>query len=67
MMLDYQEITEREFEKWSMGYIPESSLTAPIIFKYSGTTIFEPYKMTGKSAYMLMTSLRDKELSSPLV
>jgi len=33
IMLDYKELIKREFTKWAMGYIPESSLTAPINLK----------------------------------
>lgn len=59
IMLDYKEIIERQFDKWSMGYIPESSLTAPINMKYSGTPEFDPYMMSGESAHALLLALRN--------
>ncbi|MBD3670640.1 MAG: BLUF domain-containing protein [Gammaproteobacteria bacterium] len=58
VMLDYQEIIEREFSEWSMGYVPESSLTAPLNLKYSGNNVFDPYKMTGESTQRLLIELK---------
>ncbi|WP_415901144.1 hypothetical protein [Neptuniibacter sp. QD48_11] len=58
-MLDYKEISTREFCEWSMGYIPESSLTAPINLKFSGTPEFDPYKMSGESAFQMLLALRE--------
>lgn len=57
IMLDYKEVSEREFEVWSLGYMPESSLTNSINLKYSGSAEFEPYSMSGESAHLLMLSL----------
>lgn len=59
VLLDYKEITVREFHRWSMGYLPESSLTSPINLKYSGSPEFDPYKMSGESAHQMMLELRD--------
>lgn len=57
IMLDYREIYEREFSQWAMGYVPDSSLTAPVNLKYSGNREFDPYKMTGPSAHQLLMAL----------
>ncbi|NOH61660.1 BLUF domain-containing protein [Vibrio sp. RE88] len=59
LLLDYSEITEREFSDWSMGYIPEVNSTMPINLKYSACSKFEPYNMSGPSAHKLLLSLRD--------
>lgn len=59
VMLDYKEIITREFDQWEMGYMPESSLTAPLNLKFSGTPEFGPYDMSGESAHQLMLQLRD--------
>jgi len=59
IMLDYKEIDFREFSNWSMGYLPESSLTEPINLKYSGNRDFSPYDMTGDSAHLMMLALKD--------
>ena len=57
VILDYQEIVERQFANWSMGYIPETSITAPINLKYSGTPEFNPYEMSGESVNRLILKL----------
>ncbi len=59
VLLDYQEIVEREFSDWAMGFIPESSLTAPVNLRYSGSAEFDPYSMSGESAHRLMLSIKD--------
>jgi hypothetical protein len=59
MMLHYGEIISREFEQWTMGYMPASSLTSHINIKYSGSEEFNPYEMSGDSANSMMISLRD--------
>ena len=64
VLLDYKEIDVREFSHWSMGYMPDSSLTAPINLKYSGKGEFMPYEMSGESAHQMMLEL--KELTSPV-
>ena len=62
IMLNYCEIAEREFEKWSMGYIPYSKLTTPLNIKYSDTSDFNPLAMSAGSAHKLMLALRDSML-----
>lgn len=59
IMLDYKEIIQREFSQWTMGYIPQSSLTKPINIQFSGTPEFNPYEMSGESAHQLMLTLKD--------
>lgn len=59
IILDYKEIVGREFDRWSMGYVPESSLTEPVNLKYSGGNQFKPYEMSGDSANQMMLAFRD--------
>jgi hypothetical protein len=59
IMLDYKEIVSREFGQWSMSYVPESSLTSPTNIRYSGTPDFNPYEMSGESAWQMMVALKD--------
>lgn len=58
IMLDYREISAREFSQWSMGYSPSSSLTASLYLRYSGAKEFNPYEMSGESAYQLLLQLK---------
>ena len=58
LLLDYRDISERGFADWSMGYIPESSLTTSLNLKYSAKDVFDPYEMTGESAHRLLIDLK---------
>jgi hypothetical protein len=40
-----------------MGYIPQSSLSRDVILRYSGSPDFEPYQMSGESAYQLLSNV----------
>ena len=59
IMLNYTQIPEREFEKWSMGYVPQSKVTESLNLKFSGSIDFNPFKMSGESAHLLMLALKD--------
>jgi len=59
VILDYSEINVRDFNDWSMGYIPTSSLTAPLNLTFSNSQDFMPYEMSGRSVYMMLLALRD--------
>ncbi|MFK3866568.1 BLUF domain-containing protein [Pseudoalteromonas rhizosphaerae] len=59
ILLDYSEINAREFSNWSMGYVPTSRLSAQINLKFSGSSEFSPYKISGASAYMMMLELKN--------
>jgi hypothetical protein len=56
-LLHYEEIYERDFSEWSMGYVPYTKALKPLILKYSGSQEFNPYSMHGRSAYNLLLSL----------
>lgn len=58
ILLDYQVITYREFSDWSMGYIPTSKLTNDITFNFSRTNEFNPYELSGESAWQMLLALR---------
>jgi hypothetical protein len=59
VLLNFSEVSKREFDNWSMGYTPESNLTSSVLLKYSNDTEFKPYNMTGDSALEMMLSLRE--------
>ncbi|OIQ26511.1 BLUF domain-containing protein [uncultured Vibrio sp.] len=58
VILGYEEISEREFSDWKMGYIPSSSASKPLNIKFSGSSDFVPYQMSGESAYKMMLELK---------
>lgn len=57
VLLKYEETAARDFDSWSMGYVPESSLTSQVLLKYSGSSAFDPYKMSGDNAHRLLLHL----------
>ncbi len=57
ILLDYKEINSREFANWSMGYMPEMALTEDLNLKYSGSSEFDPYKMSGESCHQMLYEL----------
>lgn len=59
VILHYQDISTRVFSDWHMGYVPESRLTAPILLKHSGSSTFNPYEISGDSAYLMLSALND--------
>ncbi|HGS4624578.1 TPA: BLUF domain-containing protein, partial [Vibrio cholerae] len=62
VILDYQEIRNRDFQDWSMGYIPISSITKPLVLKFSSSSDFNPYQLSDSSAYMLLLELKNAYL-----
>ncbi|EGQ9189867.1 blue light sensor protein, partial [Vibrio cholerae] len=41
-----------------MGYIPISSITKPLVLKFSSSSDFNPYQLSDSSAYMLLLELK---------
>ncbi|MCZ2720614.1 BLUF domain-containing protein [Marinomonas sp. 15G1-11] len=59
VILEYNEITERIFPDWSMGYLPESNTTQTVYMRFANNPIFNPYLMRGKSALGLVKALKE--------
>lgn len=57
MLVDYRILAARCFSKWSMGYVPESSVTQPTLLKYSVWEKFEPRLLSGESCLGMLTEL----------
>lgn len=57
-ILYYKEIHCREFGDWSMGDVAPSRLTDLITLEFSGSKEFNPYTMTGESAYLMLLELK---------
>lgn len=49
-LLEYSDIHQRKFEKWSMAFVRIDELTESIVIKYSETKTLKPYDMTGQQA-----------------
>ena len=58
-LLSYQDIIERQFSSWQMGYLPESDLTQSTYIHFSNKAEFNPYFMSGESAKGLILELKE--------
>jgi hypothetical protein len=57
LLVDYRVLSARLFSSWSMGYMPESSVTRPILLKYAVSKNFEPRLLSGESCLNLLAEL----------
>ena len=64
VLLDYKPIHSRDFAEWSMAYVPNTTKTKAITFKYSYMTDFNPYDLHGKNAYLMLLELRQLVVSA---
>jgi len=60
LLVDYRVISTRLFPTWSMGYVPESSVTKPTLLKYSLSQNFEPRLLSGESCLGMLAELTGK-------
>ena len=60
LLIDYRILSTRLFSRWSMGYVPESSVTKPTLLKYSVSQDFAPRLLTAESCLKMLTELTDK-------
>ena len=56
-ILDYQEVSRRSFEKWSMAYVSSRKADQDILFKYSARPDFNPSSMSAESATGFLNEL----------
>ncbi len=60
-ILSYEEVSEREFEKWGMKVVLLTKEKLSSIFKFSSKPQFLPYELSSKNALALLKSLQGKE------
>ena len=60
LLIDYRTLSTRLFSTWSMGYMPESSVTQPTLLKYSVSRNFEPRLLSGESCLRMLAELSQK-------
>ncbi len=53
-LVDFSRIAKREYPDWSMGYVGEGILNRPLFARYSQTSNFDPYQLSGESAVEFM-------------
>ncbi len=57
VLLAYHEIHQRQFPQWAMGYIGENLFSQEILLRYSNSSEFKPYELSGQSAAGLLVEL----------
>jgi hypothetical protein len=57
LLVDYRVVSSRLFSGWSMGYVPESSVTRPVLLKYAASKNFEPRLLSGESCLNMLAEL----------
>lgn len=57
LLLDYEEISERQFSSWRMGRVETDKLNPATILKYSETAVIDPYNLPGAVALDLLKEL----------
>ncbi len=57
ILLDYAEIAERRFATWRMGNLNLNRVNLGIILRFSENSVFDPFRMSGKTALALLEEL----------
>ena len=59
----YQEIEERHWSNWSMGFAAPNADKRALFLKYSSQSIFNPYVMKADAAEKMLMDLSDTAIS----
>ncbi len=62
VILEYKEIHKRVFQNWSMGLHVENKTRREINLEYSTSSIFDPYKLSGKAARLFLEEIKNLAL-----
>lgn len=61
-MLHYEEIEEREWTSWSMGFVAPGADNRAAFLKYSGESVFNPYAMKGTAVKRMLSELAARSI-----
>lgn len=59
-ILGYQEIFQRDFDDWSMGYIGEGLIAGDTLFRFSAERRLDPGSQSADSAWGLLRALAEQ-------
>ncbi len=59
-LLEYREVVERSFDQWSMAYAGSTAVDRQILLKHSAETHFDPFSMSGASAFAMLALLSQR-------
>jgi hypothetical protein len=57
VLLAYQEVIQRKFSNWNMGYLGEGSINRAVFHEFGIDSPFDPYKLSGSAAQALMLAV----------
>ncbi len=57
MLLDFEEVVERQFAGWAMGQVDMSRLNPALLMRYSETEKLDPYAVSGQASRALFAEL----------
>ncbi len=57
MMLKYDDVSERHWSNWSMGFAAPNADNRALFLRYSAQSVFNPYSMTGDNAEKMLMEL----------
>jgi len=61
VLLDYSEVSSRDFDEWSMKLVMLTAERSKTIRRFSAKSVFNPYNLSGQSARELLLSLKSAE------
>jgi hypothetical protein len=64
VILSYREITRRDFEAWSMAYVPAKDVDRTLALRYSATDRLDPYALSSEAARGFLADLEAVRRSS---
>ena len=64
VLLDYEEIFQREFAQWSMAYVNPSDVSQDIILRYCSSSELNPYSMSAEAARSFMLDIAQVKRST---
>jgi len=57
VILSYEEISERKFTGWSMGWVKMDRVNPSLLLKYSESATLDPYAVSGTASMALFDEL----------
>ena len=57
MLLHYEEILERRFGSWTMGYVDVAKVNSTLLLKYAKMPLLNPFNCSGSASLALLDEL----------
>jgi len=65
-LLRFEEIDQRFFGSWKMGFVAANAATRPIFLRYGSSSRFDPYTLTGAAALGVLREIGYAVTPDPL-